>query len=64
MAGMGMVIAIIGIIARFTGIDLDDKQTTEIANGIMIVFGFVYMVAGQLMREDLKWGIKRKTPLE
>ena len=61
---MGMVIALVGIVARITGIDLDNQEVTEIAQGIMIVFGFSYMVIGQLLREDLKWGIKRKQPLE
>lgn len=64
LAGNGLIILLVGLTARLLGIDLDDKDVTEIATATTIVLGFCYMVAGQLMRDDLKWGYWRKTPIE
>jgi len=62
--GTGLVILILSVVAEILGIDLDEKQKTEIANAFMIIFAFAMTVVGQLLREDLKWGLFRKKPLE
>ena len=64
MGGVGLAIMVVSLLARVLGLDLDDQQVTEVATASVAVLGFIYLCAGQLFREDLKWGIKRKQPLE
>ena len=64
MAGTGLLITFLALIAEVFGLDLDEKYLTEAVNAGAFLFGFVLNIAGQLMRSDLKWGLIRKKPLE
>lgn len=63
-AGVGWLVALIGLVVNYFGLDLDEAAITELAIAFVTVFGFVQALLGQLLREDLDWGLFRKEPLE
>jgi hypothetical protein len=60
MTGSGMAILIIMTIAQFLGISFDQNQVAMIVKDVIDIAGFVFMVWGQLRRNDLVMGLFRK----
>ena len=60
LAGTGWIIMLVSLIAKWANLDLDEGQITEIATALVIAFGFLTALVGQMMRQDLTWGFRRK----
>jgi hypothetical protein len=60
MAGTGTIVLVLSTFFKVTGIDVDDKQLTEVVTAALMVLGFVLSTVGTLRRKDLKYGFLRK----
>lgn len=60
MTGTGIIITIITSILSYYKISASGGDIAQAANGIIAVFGLIFMVWGQIRRKDLVNGIKRR----
>lgn len=63
LGGAGMTTAFVSIlifVAGLLGLDIAEAEVTQFVESALFVVGFVMMVAGQIKRKDLKYGVIRK----
>jgi len=60
LAGSGWIFLILGLLARFFELDLDEGAITETGTAVVLVISFLGALWGQFRRKDLTFGLFRK----
>lgn len=62
MTGTGMIVFFLSVLFSWLGLNADAGQIQMWADALIKVAGLGMLILGQLMRQDLSWGLFRKRP--